>query len=306
MLTVQGLTKTYYSRGEAIEAVKGIDFQVEESEIFGLLGPNGAGKTTTVKMVCGLVRPDAGRIEIERTDFREDPSKCKAKIGAVLEGARNIYWRLSAWENLMLFGARRELPKKLREQRAQELLSYFNLYDRKDTPTGDLSRGMQQKVALACTLIADPPLLLLDEPTIGLDVHSAELLKQKLKELARGQGKAILLTTHQMELAEELCHRVGIIHEGKLLLCQKVEELKQAFSQRVYVLKIRKDQAVKLEGLPGNIQEYTDYWELRAQLNSNREIFRLFQLLEERNVELLAINTEQPDLKEIFIQLTKP
>ncbi len=302
MLVVRSLKKVYSSQRQLIEALKGISFEIAQGEILGLLGPNGAGKTTTVKIICGLIEPDAGEIYIDGLELRRNRVHCLAKLGAVLEGSRNVHWRLTPWENLMLFGARRELPRRVRESRAQELLDFFDLKEKKDVLVGDLSRGMQQKVALACALIGDPELLLLDEPTLGLDVHSAELLKQRIRQLAHEEGKAILLTTHQMELAEELCDRVAIIDEGRLLICEPVSTLKEMFSQHSYVIRIRKAQPVALwEQISVPAQEKDSYWELRAR--SDGEFFQLVRLLEECQLEIVSVSTESPDLKEIFLQV---
>lgn len=303
MLVVRALKKTYRARHGPVEALKGIDFEIAEGEILGLLGPNGAGKTTTVKIVCGLIEPDAGEIYIEGRDFRRERAPCLAEVGAVLEGSRNIHWRLTPWENLMLFGARRELPRRLCQARARELLAFFDLEERRDTLVAKLSRGMQQKVALACALVGNPKLLLLDEPTLGLDVQSAESIKHRLKRLAHEEGRAILLTTHQMELAEDVCDRVAIIDKGQLLLCKPVSALKQAFRRRLYVIRVRKPQPVEPWKLsPTQVEEYDSYWELRAQ--EDKEFFQIVRILEERGLEILSVNTESPSLKEIFLQVT--
>lgn len=302
MLCVRDLKKVYHLRQRVIEALKGVSFEVYKGEIFGLLGPNGAGKTTTVKIVCGLIEPTAGEIVIDGLNLHSERARCLAKIGAVLEGSRNIHWRLTPWENLMLFGARRELPRREREKRAEKLLAFFDLVEKKDVLVGNLSRGMQQKVALACALIGDPQLLLLDEPTLGLDVHSAELLKQRIRQLAYEEGKAILLTTHQMELAEELCDRVAIIDEGRLLLCKPVSSLKEMFRQRCYIIKVRKSQPLMpWEQIPAQVQDQDSYWELHVQTND--EFFRTIKVLEGCQAEILSINTESPNLKEIFLRV---
>jgi ABC-2 type transport system ATP-binding protein len=304
MLEVKGLRKVYYSHQRPVEALKGVSFKIARGQVFGLLGPNGSGKTTTIKIVCGLIEPDAGKIYIDGLELRRNRAHCLAKLGAVLEGSRNVHWRLTPWENLMLFGARRELPRQLRQARAQRLLTFFGLEEKRDEIVGNLSRGMQQKVALACALIGDPELLLLDEPTLGLDVHSAELLKQRIQQLAHEEGKAILLTTHQMELAEELCDRVAIIDEGRLLLCEAVSALKEAFRQHFYVIRVYKTQPVALWGqITVPVQEHDSYWELRAQ--SDSEFFQLVRLLEEYQLKIASVNTESPDLKEIFLQVVK-
>ena len=300
MIETRDLTKKY---GD-LYALNRLTIKLEPGDVYGFIGPNGAGKTTTVKIICGLIEPDAGEIYIDGLELRHERARCLAKLGAVLEGSRNIHWRLTPWENLMLFGARRELPKRVRESRAQELLDFLELKDKKDTLVGNLSRGMQQKVALACALIGNPLLLLLDEPTLGLDVHSAELLKQRIQQLAHEEGKAILLTTHQMGLAEELCDRVAIIDEGRLLLCETVSALKEMFRQRYYVIRVRKTQFVgPWRSIPSQVQERDNYWELQAR--SDDEFFRIVRLLEEHRLEILSVNTESPDLKEIFLQVTR-
>jgi ABC-2 type transport system ATP-binding protein len=168
MLEVKGLRKVYYSHQRPVEALKGVSFKIARGQVFGLLGPNGSGKTTTIKIVCGLIEPDAGKIYIDGLELRRNRAHCLAKLGAVLEGSRNVHWRLTPWENLMLFGARRELPRQLRQARAQRLLTFFGLEEKRDEIVGNLSRGMQQKVALACALIGDPELALAGRAYVGV------------------------------------------------------------------------------------------------------------------------------------------
>ena len=306
MLVTRNLRKIYNLHRHPVEALKGVSFEVARGEIFGLLGPNGAGKTTTVKIICGLIEPDAGEVYIDGLDLWRQRSRYLAKLGAVLEGSRNVYWHFSVWENLMLFGARRELTGRVRKRRAEKLIDFFDLNRKKDELVGNLSRGMHQKVALACELIADPELLLLDEPTLGLDVQSAELLKGRIKQLVDEDGKAVLLTTHQMELAEELCKRVAIIEEGRILLCKSVSTLKEAFKQRLYVIRVRKTEStIENWQLPVQIQKHEGYWELLVKADIKEGIFQLMRELEEHNLEIISINSKVPNLKEIFLQITR-
>lgn len=303
ILAVRGLKKTYRMRRGVVEALKGISIEVDQGEILGLLGPNGVGKTTAVKIVCGLIVPDCGEICIEGRDFWRERVYCLARIGAVLEGSRNIHWRLTPWENLMLFGARRELPRLLCEARAQELIAFFHLVEKKNALLATLSRGMQQKVALACALMGNPKLLLLDEPTLGLDVQSAELVKQRVKQLAHEEGTAVLLTTHQMELAEELCDRIAIIDEGRVLLCEPISALVEAFRQRLYVIRVPKTCSRDILKLtPAQIGEHDRHWALRVE--DDDEFFQTIRILEEQRLEILSVNTEVPDLREIFLKVT--
>ncbi len=303
MLVVRNLKKTYRTRRSFVEALKGISFEIAQGEILGLLGPNGAGKTTAVKVVCGLIVPDSGDIYIEGRDFRHEQVYCLARIGAVLEGSRNIHWRLTPWENLMLFGTRRELSRALCEARAQELIAFFNLAAKKNALVATLSRGMQQKATLACALIGNPKLLLLDEPTLGLDVQSAELVKQRIKQLAQEERRAILLTTHQMELAEEVCDRIAIIDEGRLLLCEPISALIEVFRQHFYVIRVRKTCSRDiLKLIAAQVEEYDGHWALRVE--NDNEFFRAIRILEEQRLEILSVNTEAPNLKEIFLKVT--
>ena len=163
-------------------------------------------------MIAGLIRPDAGKVEIAGKDPHQDPQALQG-VGAVLEGNRNLYWRLTPLENLEYFGVLRQMPRKLAKTRGVELLKTFDLLEKRNVPVQKLSRGMQQKIAIAVALIHQPQLLLLDEPTLGLDVEAGETVKQLIRQVAAG-GCAILLTTHQLNVAEALSDRVAIIRAG--------------------------------------------------------------------------------------------
>src|SRR5215510_13761893 len=200
-IAIEGLTKIY---GRDLRAVDGIHLQVPAGQVFGLLGPNGAGKTTTIKLLCGLVSPSAGSAALRGFDIRQQRSSAVMHLGAVLEGGRNVYWSLSAWQNLLYFGRLKGLSGTQIRPRAQRLLTELGLWERRHETVGSYSRGMQQKVAVSAALITDPPIILLDEPTIGLDVEAARTFKDWITHLARDEAKTIVLTTHQLEVAHEL------------------------------------------------------------------------------------------------------
>ena len=204
-LRVQDLAKTYPN---GVQAVAGISFEILRGEILALLGPNGSGKTTTVKMIAGLVLPSSGSAEIMGLNVLKHRTDAMRHLGAVLEGARNVYWQLSARENLRYFGGLRGVPKRQLEKRIDELLLDVGLLADQHRPVGQFSRGMQQKLAIAAALLHDPEVLLLDEPTLGLDVSAARALEDNIARLASERGKSVLLTTHTMPLAEKLAHRV--------------------------------------------------------------------------------------------------
>jgi ABC-2 type transport system ATP-binding protein len=216
-ILVSNLVKSY--RPDKPNAVDGISFEIEPGTVFGLLGPNGAGKTTTIKMILGLVLPTYGSIHLAGFDVSKQRNQAMSHAGAILEGSRNVYWRLSARSNLEYFGALRGMQGKPLARRIAEVLELVELADRADEEVRYLSRGMQQKVALATAILHNPDVLLLDEPTLGLDVHASRTIEQVIRQFVEQQGKSVVLTTHQMDLAERLSDRIFVIHKGK-----KVEE----------------------------------------------------------------------------------
>lgn len=176
LLEVENLRKTFRSGSGDVEAVRGISLKIEEGIVLGFLGPNGAGKTTTIKMIAGLVRPDSGSIRVAGLNPHDGPEALR-HIGAVLEGNRNIYWRLTPLENLEYFGVLKGMAAKVARAKGREILERFGLAEKMKSPVQELSRGMQQKIAIAVALVHEPSLLLLDEPTLGLDVEAAAIAR---------------------------------------------------------------------------------------------------------------------------------
>ncbi len=215
LLRVEGLVKRFIDGHKTITAVDGVNFHINAGEVYAFLGPNGAGKTTTIKMIAGLVTPDQGVVSVAGLS-PHGTYDALAKLGAVLEGNRNLYWRLSPKENLEYFAAIRGVKRKDARRRAIQLLKRFDLVHKQDTHVQALSRGMQQKVAIAVCLMHQPSVLLLDEPTLGLDVESAQVITTIIRDFANN-GHAVLLTTHQLDVAEQISHRVAIIKQGKLI-----------------------------------------------------------------------------------------
>src|SRR5713101_2413466 len=191
-LELSGLTKRYGKGARALTAVDHVSLTVPYGQVFGLLGPNGAGKTTTIKMMTGLVTPTEGTALVGGYDVGRHRGDAVRQIGAVLEGSRNVYWSLSAWQNLLYFGRLKGLSRRLIAPRAESLLRSLDLWERRHQAVGSYSRGMQQKVAIAAALITDPPILLLDEPTLGLDVQMARTVKDWIARLAHEQGKTVV------------------------------------------------------------------------------------------------------------------
>jgi ABC-2 type transport system ATP-binding protein len=300
-IETEGLTKVYRS---GLKAVDDVTLRVPAGQVFGLLGPNGAGKTTTIKMLAGLVTPTKGRVRLNGYDVQQQRSHAVRQIGAVLEGARNVYWSLSAWQNLMYFGQLKGLSGGSIRPRAEFLLRSLDLWERRDDLVGKFSRGMQQKVAIAAALIADPPIVLLDEPTLGLDVEAARTVKDWVAELARTHGKTLLLTTHQLHVAEELCTQIAIIRRGQIVTDVPKDELLSRFRrENAYRITLRGE--VRDLRLP---EHFDVGYEDRATVISgpvrhSRELYAVLDDLRDQDLHLVSVEQVQPDLEQVFLQL---
>jgi ABC-2 type transport system ATP-binding protein len=205
-------------------AVDQVSFTVQAGEVFGFLGPNGAGKTTTIKMIVGLLQPTSGTVKTAGFDIQSQSLQAKACSGYVPD-TPNLYPKLSGREMMRFVGDLYGMDRNQVEQRSEELLRLFELDKAADDTLDSYSHGMQQKTALACALIHDPKVLVLDEPTVGLDPRSARLIKDMLRQMAE-RGAAVFLSTHILEIAERMCDRIGIIDRGKLIAIGSMEELR--------------------------------------------------------------------------------
>jgi ABC-2 type transport system ATP-binding protein len=228
---VNEVSKSYRLNQNTVTAVQNCSFVLPQGQITGFLGPNGAGKTTLIKMIAGLILPDAGSIVIQNPSHKPHHQH----IGAVLEGNRNIYWRLTPEENLLYFGRLRGVSSHDLQMRIPQLLERFGLIEKRKTIVQTLSRGMQQKLAIAVALIHEPSILLLDEPTLGLDVEASEILKQDLHQLAK-ENRAILISTHQMDVAEQITDQTIVMNKGRIIKVAPTSELIQQFSGEGYTI----------------------------------------------------------------------
>jgi ABC-2 type transport system ATP-binding protein len=199
-----------------IRAVDGISLEVPKGIVFGFLGPNGAGKTTTIRLLLGLLEPTAGRAEVLGMDVRTQSTEVRRRSGALLEHP-GLYERLTALENLEFYGRIYRMPRPHRSERARELLSRFELWDRRTETVSKWSKGMKQKLAIARALLHRPPLLFLDEPTSGLDALAAASLRRDIASLAHSEGVTVFLTTHNLAEAEQLCAAVAVCREGQII-----------------------------------------------------------------------------------------
>lgn len=233
VVSVDGLAKQYGGE-DGVEAVKGVDFEIGRGTAVGILGPNGAGKTTTIKCMLGLIVPTAGETRIDGLDVQEDSKTVYQRIGATFEGARNVYWRLSVKENLDFFAALAGNDPRERQERHEQLLSQFGLTEKTDTVVRELSRGQKQKTALACALARDADFLFLDEPTLGLDVESSIELRKELKRLVKEDDTTVMVSSHDMDVIEDVCDRVVIINDGEVVTDDTVDNLIDVFDTKQY------------------------------------------------------------------------
>lgn len=306
-IEIEALSKIYRRRnGDDIHAVRPLHLAVAPGQVFGFLGSNGAGKTTTIKMACGLVIPTTGTVRLNGYDVRKQRGQAMQQIGAVLEGTRNIYWRMNAWQNLIYFGRLKGVPSgKLLKTRAEALLRELDLWERRKDAVREFSRGMQQKVAIAAALITDPPIVLLDEPTLGLDVKASRTVQTWIEQLTKERGKTVVLTTHQLDMAENLCDRVAIMSQGRLLANRPINELLALFRQEFYQIRVRapiKPEAV--ERFPGFVaSQENGHTVLSGALSDDLTVFDLAARARRVGLDLVSIAQAKPNLEEVFVEL---
>jgi ABC-2 type transport system ATP-binding protein len=304
-IEISGLSKTYRRGRHDLVAVDEVTLAVPPGQVLGLLGPNGAGKTTTIKMIAGLIVPTHGRVSLNGFDVARQRSHAVRQIGAVLEGSRNVYWPLSAWQNLLYFGRLKGLRGAEIKPRAQRLLSDLGLWERRGEPVGSFSRGMQQKVAIAAALITDPPIILLDEPTLGLDVEAGRTVKQWITALAREQGKTVVLTTHQLEVAQQLSDRVAVIKSGRVIADLPTGELLARYAEDRYQVRIAGALTGPAAALPDGATAQADGETTRITLPSSDSavLYGFLSQLQAEHAELMSVTQAQPGLEEIFLRL---
>jgi ABC-2 type transport system ATP-binding protein len=307
-LYVDGLSKTFGDGDDAVTAVDGVSFAVEAGEVIGLLGPNGAGKTTTIKSILGLILPDSGDVHVRGIDVFDRPRRAYEHVDAMLEGARNDYWRLTVRENLRYFAAIRGRDPDAVADRHADLLADLDIAEKADTPVRELSRGMKQKVSLASALAGDVSVAFLDEPTLGLDVESSLRLRRELRRLARERGLTLVISSHDMEVVEDVCDRVVIMRDGRIVADDTVESFLADFETRGFRITARGVDEAVLASLRERF-EVTDVADLgdrtRFEVAADTAAFyRLADAMERHGLELATVETVRPDLAEAFVETT--
>ena len=298
VISVNNLSKHF---GE-IRAVDDVSFSVEGGEIFGFLGPNGAGKTTTIRMMTGVLKPTLGKIEIYGKDVWKNQILIKQILGNVPEEA-NVYMDLTGLRNLYFIGELYSIPKERRRERALNLLKKFELFERKDSLAKKYSKGMKQRLLLCMALMSKPKILFLDEPTSGLDVQSSIIIKNLIKEYNKN-GLTIFLTTHNMDVANELCDRIAIINKGKIIKLDTPQNLRAIEKEyQSIILHLSKEiELSEIEELAeiNSVKKVKDYYQITVK-DLDKAIDQLVKLTRLKNIKIKKINTPEPSLEEVFI-----
>lgn len=300
-LAVRNLHKAYGSGDDVVTAVDDVSFTVNRGEVVGILGPNGAGKTTTIKSILGLVEPTDGTITVDGVDPSKAGSAVYQHVSAVLEGARNVYWRLTVRENLRYFTGIQGVHPDTADDEHDRLLGLVDLEAKADEPVRNLSRGMQQKASLACALARDTPVVFLDEPTLGLDVEAARDLRREIRRLAEEENRTIVLSSHDMDVIQDICDRVVILNEGRVVADDTVDALVDLFATQTYQL----DLAVRPDTLVLNAFDTTWVSEesFEVVLTDSDELYELMRTLESAGVAIQQITALEPDFEDVFLSV---
>jgi len=308
-ITVEGLTKQFGDGDDSVTAVDDISFTVESGSVVGLLGPNGAGKTTTIKCLLGMILPDAGSVQVAGVDVLADPRAAYRHVDAMLEGARNDYWRLTVRENLRYFATIGGVNPDDVADRHDTLLEQLDLADEADTAVRDLSRGMKQKVSLASVLATDADVVFLDEPTLGLDVESSLTLRSELRRIVAERGLTALVTSHDMDVIEDVCDRVVIVNDGEIVADDAVDGLLGGTDPGGFRIESPDLQGSALAALRDGfevreVQERGDRTTVEVGTDSEG-FYDLVDVLRTHGVHISSVETVASDLESAFLEVTR-
>lgn len=315
-ISVKNLTRDYMYNGgklnkekKKLRAIDNISFDIQQGEVFGLLGPNGAGKSSTIKILTTLLSPTQGEVKILGMDLLKEEKSIRSKINFVFGGERNLYWRLTARENLDYFCRLYKIHNEVeRNKKIEYLLNLVGLSNKANERVENFSKGMKQRLQIARGLINDPEILFLDEPTIGLDPIGAKDLHQIIKSLSQ-QGKTILLTTHYMYEADSLCNKIGIINNGKIIKIDTPENLKKEISTvkkiEIKTKKILSDSI--LEEIENKyldlkfVKENENYQLSFNSINIEKDLNEILNNIE--GLEIESISSRKTTLEDVYIKL---
>ncbi|MFB5089481.1 ABC transporter ATP-binding protein [Psychrobacillus sp. PGGUH221] len=311
VIKITNLSREYVTKTEINYAVKNVSFSVNEGEIFGLLGPNGAGKSTIIKILSTLLSPTSGSAEVLGYDTLKEDKKIRPHINFVYGGERNLYWRLTARENLNYFADLYKIDKKIKKRRVDDLLQLVGLNNQGDKRVETFSKGMKQKLQIARGLINNPKILFLDEPTIGLDPISAKELRNIVKDLA-SQGTTVLITTHYMEEADEVCDRIAIINKGEIKVLDSPENLKKNMDTYSTIeIQLSKDSLKEDIILENNdvievIEKEIDENTIELNIKCYRPYENINNITSQlNNLSILSLTIKNTSLEDVYIHYVK-
>ncbi len=294
-------------------ALDGVDLAIRRGELFGLLGPNGAGKTTFIKILTTLLAPTSGSARVAGFDVLKETARVREKINMVSGGESSGYGLLTVRENLWMFAQFYGIPSKAAHERITLLLEMVKLLDRADTKSAELSTGLRQKMNIVRGFLTDPEVLFLDEPTLGLDVNAGLDVRRFIKGwMAENPRRTLLLTTHYMAEADELCDRIAVIDRGKVLACDTPAALKQLLQKdaifHVTTTPLEGFAAAELEKVGGVVRAVPTPGDGRAEieliLETDEALSGVLTALNARGIRLLNLEKHQPTLEDVFMQLT--
>jgi ABC-2 type transport system ATP-binding protein len=301
MISVTDLRKSYGSTA----ALKGISFTIHPGEFYGLLGPNGAGKSTTIGIMSTLVNPDAGTVTIDGNDLKQNPKQCKQVIGVVPQEIA-LYNELSAVDNLMFWGSLYGVSKSDLQVRMEETLKLFGLYDRRNDKVKTYSGGMKRRINIASALLHKPKVLFMDEPTVGIDPQSRNLIFEVVEKLHK-EGMTIVYTTHYMEEAERFCDRIGIIDNGTIIAQGTLDELKHQGGEKESLVisgkGISEEIAAKLKSSGYSVTMSEDKLTFLSS-NLKTEMPKMIVACNDAGIEIEHIDIRRVNLETVFLSLT--
>lgn len=318
MLQAKNISKEYSStqkiglfRSERFKklAVEDISLSVKTGQIIGILGKNGAGKTTTIKMLTSMIAPSKGEILLDGVSISNDSNKFKRKINLISGGERSIYWRLTGQENLEYFGRLYGIPEQELKTRIQNILQLVDLEKEKDVPVEKYSKGMKQRLQIARGLVNDPDFIFLDEPTLGLDIVIAKELRSYVKKLAM-LGKGVVLTTHYIQEAEELCDYIYIINDGKLVVEGTPEDIKKQYNkQKIWRFSVN----TLSDDLCQALESYSNEDTVECEKGSHTFIVKThtdditgyFRIISMHNTEIVNVSAVEQTLEDALFKIIK-
>jgi ABC-2 type transport system ATP-binding protein len=301
MINVSNLRKTF----DTIDALKGISFNIQQGECYGLLGPNGAGKTTTISIMSTIVEPNEGEVNIAGYDLKKNPLECKKNIGVVTQEIA-LYNELSAYDNLLFWGGLYNVPKTELTKRIDEIVNLLGLADRKNDKVKTYSGGMKRRINIASALLHRPKVLFMDEPTVGIDPQSRNLIFEVVEKL-HNEGMTIVYTTHYMEEAERLCDRIGIIDNGEIIAQGTLDELRTSGSMKeTVVISFTNLSDERFNIIANNwkdLQRFDDtihFYSINIQVDLSKIILKCSEV----GLDIGHIDIRKINLETIFLSLT--